>query len=156
MNKKIKVHIKIDTGMGRIGFQPDNNGYNQVKEIFTLDGLLVEGIFTHFACADNSDKTSTYNQKQKFLEFYDKLKAEGYSVSLCHMYNSASVIDLDENCGDMVRCGIMAYGLYPSEDVNKDFTLYPAFEFKSSISFVKNVKKALQSVTVQPMLQKRI
>lgn len=141
IGKKIKVHIKIDTGMGRIGFPSDENGYNQVKEVFALEGLIVEGIFTHFACADSLNKTSTYNQKQKFLAFYDKLKAEGYSVSLCHMYNSASVIDLDENCGDMVRCGIMAYGLYPSEDVNKDFTLYPAFEFKSSISFVKNVKK---------------
>lgn len=141
MNKKIKVHIKIDTGMGRIGFQPDDEGYSFIKEIFTLDGLFVEGIFTHFACADSADKTSTYNQKQKFLAFYDRLKSEGYSVPLCHMYNSASVIDLDEDCGDMVRCGIMAYGLYPSEDVSRDFTLYPAFEFKSSISFVKHVKK---------------
>ena len=141
MNKKVKIHIKIDTGMGRIGFQPDDDGYNQVKEIFTLDGLLVEGIFTHFACADSVDKTSSYNQKQKFLQFYQRLKDDGYSIPICHMYNSASVIDLDENCGDMVRCGIMAYGLYPSEDVSRDFTLYPAFEFKSSISFVKNVEK---------------
>ena len=141
MNKKVKIHIKIDTGMGRIGFQPDDDGYNQVKEIFTLDGLLVEGIFTHFACADHIDKTSTNNQKQKFLQFFQKLKDDGYSIPICHMYNSASVIDLDENCGDMVRCGIMAYGLYPSEDVSRDFTLYPAFEFKSSISFVKNVEK---------------
>ena len=141
MDKKVKIHIKIDTGMGRIGFQPDDDGYNQVKEIFSLEGLIVEGIFTHFACADCVDKAPTYNQKQKFLAFYDKLKSDGYSVPLCHMYNSASVIDLDENCGDMVRCGIMAYGLYPSEDVSRDFTLYPAFEFKSSISFVKNVQK---------------
>ena len=59
MNKKVKIHIKIDTGMGRIGFQPDGDGYNEIKEIFTLDGLDVEGIFTHFACADSIDKTST-------------------------------------------------------------------------------------------------
>ena len=82
MNKKVKIHIKIDTGMGRIGFQPDDDGYNQVKEIFTLDGLLVEGIFTHFACADSIDKTSAYNQKQKFLQFCQKLKEIGYAVKL--------------------------------------------------------------------------
>lgn len=141
MNRTVTVHIKIDTGMGRIGFQPNENGYNQVKEIFSLDGMNIEGIFTHFACADSLDKTSANNQKQKFLEFCDKLKSEGYSVPICHMYNSASVIDLDGYCGNMVRCGIMSYGLYPSEDVNKEFKLYPAFEFKSSISFVKNVSK---------------
>lgn len=139
--KTVKVHIKIDTGMGRIGFQADAEGYNQVKDVFSLDGLNVEGIFTHFACADAADKTSVNNQKQKFLEFTDKLNDEGHSVTFRHMYNSASVIDLDGYCGEMVRCGIMAYGLYPSDDVNKNFKLYPAFEFKSSISFVKEVKK---------------
>ncbi len=137
----VKVHIKIDTGMGRIGFQADAEGYANVKEVFTLKGLEIEGIFTHFACADFTDKTYTNNQKQKFLEFTDKLSIEGYSVKIRHMYNSASVIDLDGYCGEMVRCGIMAYGLYPSDDVNKDFKLYPALEFKSSISFVKNVEK---------------
>ena len=141
LNKKATIHIKIDTGMGRIGFQPDENGYNQVKEIFTLDGLNVEGIFTHFACADALDKTSANAQKAKFLDLYNKLTNEGYSIPLVHMYNSASIIDLDYDCGNMVRCGIMAYGLYPSNEVNKEIKLYPAFEFKSSISFVKNVKK---------------
>ncbi len=141
MNKKIKAHIKIDTGMGRIGFQADKKGYSEVKEIFNLDGLFVEGIFTHFACADSLDKTSVNNQKAKFLEFCDRLTAEGYSVSITHMYNSASIIDLDKNCGDMVRCGIMSYGLYPSPEVSREIKLYPALEFKSSISFVKNVTK---------------
>ncbi len=141
MDTTSKVHIKIDTGMGRIGFQADAEGYAQVKEVFALKGLDIEGVFTHFACADFTDKTSTNTQKQKFLDFTNKLFSEGYSVKIRHMYNSASVIDLDGYCGEMVRCGIMAYGLYPSEDVNKDFKLYPALEFKSSISFVKNVEK---------------
>ena len=141
MNKKATIHIKIDTGMGRIGFQPDENGYNQVKEIFTLEGLNVEGIFTHFACADALDKTSANAQKVKFLDLCNKLTSEGYSIPIVHMYNSASIIDLDHDCGNMVRCGIMAYGLYPSDEVSKEIELYPAFEFKSSISFVKNVEK---------------
>ncbi len=141
VGKVVNVHIKVDTGMGRIGFQADGNGYAQVKEVFALQGLNIEGIFTHFACADFADKTSANTQKQKFLDFTDKLNSEGYSVKIRHMYNSASVIDLDGYCGEMVRCGIMAYGLYPSDDVNKEFKLYPALEFKSSISFVKDVEK---------------
>jgi alanine racemase len=141
IKQKATVHIKIDTGMGRIGFQADENGYNQVKEIFSLEGLNIEGIFTHFACADARDKTSANAQKVKFNALCNKLTNDGYSIPLVHMYNSASIIDLDHDCGNMVRCGIMAYGLYPSDEVSKEIKLYPAFEFKSSISFVKNVKK---------------
>ena len=141
VGKKADVHIKIDTGMGRIGFQADENGYNEVKSLFNLEGLNITGIFTHFACADMKDKTFTENQKKKFIDFTDSLTNEGYSIPMRHMYNSASVLDLDGYSGEMVRCGIMAYGLYPSDDVNKETRLYPAFEFKSSISFVKEVKK---------------
>ncbi|MBR5247283.1 MAG: alanine racemase [Clostridia bacterium] len=141
IGRKADVHIKIDTGMGRIGFQADENGYDEVKSLFDLGGLNITGIFTHFACADMKDKTFTENQKKKFLDFTDKLNNDGYSIPMRHMYNSASVLDLDGYSGEMVRCGIMAYGLYPSDEVNKETTLYPAFEFKSSISFVKNVKK---------------
>ena len=141
IGKKVDIHIKIDTGMGRIGFQTDDNGYEEVKEIFNLEGLNVTGIFTHFACADMKDKTFTENQKKKFLDFTDKLINEGYKFPIRHMYNSASVLDLNGYSGEMVRCGIMAYGLYPSDEVSKEIELYPAFEFKSSISFVKTVKK---------------
>ncbi len=141
IGKKADVHIKIDTGMGRIGFQTDENGYNEVKSLFDLEGLNITGIFTHFACADMEDKSFTENQKKKFLDFTDKLINEGYSIPIRHMYNSASVLDLDGYSGEMVRCGIMAYGLYPSDEVSKEITLYPALEFKSSISFVKDVKK---------------
>ncbi len=141
MGKKADVHIKLDTGMGRLGFQTDDEGYVQVKSVFQLDGLNVTGAFTHFACADTSDKASANSQKQKFIDFTDKLIDEGYEIPTRHMYNSASVMELAGYAGEMVRCGIMAYGLYPSDEMNKDYKLYPAFEFKSSISFVKNVKK---------------
>lgn len=141
IGKKANVHIKIDTGMGRIGFQTDSNGYSQVKEVFSLEGLNISGAFTHFACADSKDKTSALNQKKKFLEFTDKLIEQGYSIENRHMYNSASVMELDGYPGEIVRCGILAYGLYPSNEMSTEFKLFPAFEFKSSISFVKNVKK---------------
>lgn len=138
MGKTTTVHIKIDTGMGRIGFQPDEQSYEDIKKIFALDGLSVAGIFTHFACADNPDKTSAENQRKKYLEFTDRLIADGYKFRR-HMYNSAAVMELDGFVGDSVRCGIMMYGLYPSEEMSREFKLYPAMELKSSISFVKNV-----------------
>ena len=140
MGKNATVHIKIDTGMGRIGFQPSEQSYEDIKKIFALDGLSVAGIFTHFACADNPDKTSAENQRIKYIELTDKLIADGYNFRR-HMYNSAAVMELDGFVGDSVRCGIMMYGLYPSEEMSREFVLYPAMELKSSISFVKDVSK---------------
>lgn len=138
MGKKATVHIKIDTGMGRIGFQPNEQSFEEIKKIFDLDGISVAGIFTHFACADHPDKTSAEKQRKKYLEFTDKLIAEGYKFRR-HMYNSAAVMELDGYAGDSVRCGIMLYGLYPSAEMSRDFVLHPAMELKSSISFVKDV-----------------
>ena len=141
LDKTAKVHIKIDTGMGRIGFQPDENERELVKSIFDLDNIFVEGAFTHFANADSADKTSANSQKKKFLDFTDSLINEGCKIPIRHMYNSASSMELDGYAGEMVRCGIMLYGLYPSEEMNKDYKLFPALEFKSHISFVKTVEK---------------
>ena len=141
LGKTAKVHIKIDTGMGRIGFQPDENGEKLIKSVFALDNIFIEGAFTHFANADSADKTSAKLQKKKFLDFTDKLINEGYNLPIRHMYNSASAMELDGYAGEMVRCGIMLYGLYPSEEMNKDYKLFPALEFKSHISFVKTVDK---------------
>ncbi len=141
LGKIAKVHIKIDTGMGRIGFQPDVDGEMLIKSVFELENLSVDGAFTHFACADFEDKTSANAQKEKFLNFTDKLISEGYKFPIRHMYNSASAMELTGYAGEMVRCGIMLYGLYPSDEMNKDYKLYPALEFKSSVSFVKSVKK---------------
>lgn len=141
LGKVAKIHIKIDTGMGRIGFQPDENGENDIKSIFDLPNLQIDGAFTHFANADSKDKTSANSQKEKFLKFTDKLISEGYNFPIRHMYNSASTMELEGYAGEMVRCGIMLYGLYPSEEMSKEYKLYPALEFKSSVSFVKSVKK---------------
>jgi alanine racemase len=141
LGKTAKVHIKIDTGMGRIGFQPDEDGEMQIKSIFTLDNITIDGAFTHFANADTTDKTSANLQKKKFLDFTDKLINEGYKFPIRHMYNSASAMELDGYAGEMVRCGIMLYGLYPSNEMDKNYKLFPAIEFKSHVSFVKTVGK---------------
>lgn len=144
LKRNAKIHIKIDTGMGRIGFQPDENGKNQIKEIFSLEGITVEGAFTHFATADNTDKAFANEQKAKFLELTDTLINEGYEIPVRHMYNSASAMELEGYAGEMIRCGIMLYGLYPSEEMSKEYKLYPALEFKSHISFVKAVGKGFK------------
>ena len=141
LNKTAKVHIKIDTGMGRIGFQPDENDEMLIKSVFELDNIFVEGAFTHFANADTTDKTSANAQKKKFIDFTDNLINDGYEIPIRHMYNSASTMELDGYAGEMVRCGIMLYGLYPSSEMNKNYKLFPALELKSHISFVKNVGK---------------
>ncbi len=136
--KTAKIHIKIDTGMGRIGFQPDEASLKEIKEIFSLPCVEVTAIFTHFACADCADKASAENQRKIFLDFTDKLSADGYKFKR-HMYNSAASMELNGYCGDIVRCGIMMYGLYPSSEMNREFPLLPAMELKSSISFIKEV-----------------
>ena len=141
LGKTAKVHIKIDTGMGRIGFQADENDEALIKSIFALDNILVEGAFTHFANADTADKTSANSQKKLFLDFTDNLINQGYNFPIRHMYNSASAMELDGYAGEMVRCGIMLYGHYPSNEMDKNYKLYPALEFKSHISFVKTVDK---------------
>ena len=140
LGKTARVHIKVDTGMGRIGLQPDTDGVETVKRIAALDDLVIDGIFTHFACADAADKTSCNRQKERFLSFLGALEAAGVHIPLRHMCNSAGIIDFDGGFLDMVRSGIMTYGLYPSEEVNKaDFPLYPAMSLKSHVAFVKTV-----------------
>lgn len=139
LGKKAGVYIKIDVGMGRLGFQPDENGEEQIKKLFSLSGLNILGAFAHFPCADSADKTATEKQRQKFFDFTDKIICDGFPLPCRHIYNSAAAISLDGKHGDMVRCGIVTYGLYPSDELNDVCALYPAMELKSSISFVKDV-----------------
>ena len=140
--KKAKIYLKIDTGMGRIGFQPDEKDFENIKQVFSYKGLDILGAFTHFACADCADKASAENQKKKFIDFTQKLIDSGCPLPVRHMYNSASIMELGgEYKGEMVRSGIMTYGLYPSEEMNKSYPLYPALELKSSIAFIKDVSK---------------
>ncbi len=135
--KKASIHIKIDTGMGRIGFRTTDDELETINRIFELENVRVVALFTHFACADSSDKASALRQKKLFLDFTDKIiSANGYVKR--HMYNSAASMEMGGYPGEIVRCGIMMYGLYPSEEMDRSFSLLPALELKSSISFIKD------------------
>lgn len=142
MGKTAKIHIAVDTGMGRIGFQPNDESVKEIKKVSLLPNIDINGIFTHFACADERDKTSCNAQKQLYLGFLEKIAANGIKIPVRHMDNSAGIIDYNSDFLDMVRVGIMTYGLYPSEEVNKnDFPLEPALEIISHVTFVKKVPK---------------
>lgn len=152
-NKKLRVHIKVDTGMGRLGllagiFPSGLNCCNKsagaaVREacaIASLPGLEVEGIFTHFAAADSADKENTGRQLEIFLEFVEGLRRAGLEVPVKHAANSAALLDMPETHLDMVRPGIILYGLYPSPEVKKNrVVLKPAMQVKTRISHLKNV-----------------
>lgn len=139
--KKAAVHIKVDTGMGRIGFRPVEQSVELVKEICSLPGLSVEGVFTHFACADEADKTSANQQEEKFVAFLKMLEQAGVQIPLQHVCNSAAIIDFDDRYFNLVRSGIMTYGLYPSEEVCKNaVALIPALALKSHVAFVKTIQ----------------
>lgn len=139
MGKSAKVHIKIDTGMGRIGFQPTADDLNEIEKIFNLPNVEVTGIFTHFATADEADKSFTMEQYKKFRFVTDALNQKGHTDLIRHCGNSGAILDLPQVQLDMVRAGIILYGLLPSNQVSKSLNLMPAMSIKTHISFVKNV-----------------
>ena len=150
--KKLNVHIKVDSGMGRLGLllkepaaggQSDQPNLSPVQEVLTisrLPGLAVEGIFTHFATADSTDKSYARRQLEKFLDFANLLRREGLEPPLVHAANSGALIDIPDSHLDMVRPGIATYGLYPSDEVNKrNLDLKPVMTLKSRIIHIKQV-----------------
>lgn len=150
--KRLAVHVKVDTGMGRVGFlAPDLQtvgGMDSVAEIegiARLEGLVPEGIYTHFAAADSRDKTSARRQFKRFMETTAALAEKGVAFPLRHAANSGAVIDLPETHLDMVRPGIAVYGLYPSDEVDKArIRLAPAMMLKARIAQVKAVPAGFQ------------
>lgn len=140
LGKKARVHIKADTGMGRIGFQPCDESAEIIKEIASLNNIEIDGMFTHFACADSKDKASVNRQIERFTNFVAKVKSEGVSLPIVHCYNSASIVDFDKPLFDMVRCGIITYGLEPSDEVSKtNIKLQKVMSIKSHVAYVKKV-----------------
>ncbi len=147
----IKVHIKVDTGMGRLGIPSDGLPLQnreetaataqQVIDIAALPGLEAEGLFTHLACADHRDKTHARGQVALFNELIKKLEEAGLKIPFCHAANSAATIEIPEAHFDMVRPGISLYGLWPSGEVDKKLIdLRPAMTVKSTVIQVKNVE----------------
>lgn len=142
--KEVPIHIKIDTGMSRLGFPCKKNIIEEIIKISKLDGIKIEGIFSHFACADEVNKDSTYKQLEIFLQIVSLLEKEDIYIPIKHISNSAGIIDIPEGNLDLVRCGIATYGLYPSRDVNhQDVELIPAMTLKTHISFVKEVEQGV-------------
>lgn len=140
LDKTVKIHIKIDTGMGRLGFLPSDETIEEILNINSLSNIEIEGIFTHFARADEKDKTPTVEQFNKFMNVVNALEQRGLSIKLKHVSNSAAIIDMPEYNLDLVRPGIILYGLYPSDEVNRDkIKLKPVMALKAKISNVKIV-----------------
>lgn len=138
--KQAHCHIKVDTGMRRIGLEPDENGIAIVKQITALKELSADGIFTHFAASDETDKTSAEHQFKLFTDFTGRLEKEGIHFTYRHCANSAAVIDMPQVDLDMVRLGIAMYGMYPSDEVKKEKVgLFPALDLKSHITMVKEI-----------------
>ncbi|QQY80025.1 alanine racemase [Keratinibaculum paraultunense] len=142
LGKNSKIHIKIDTGMGRIGFLPNKNSIEEIIKISKLPNLKIEGIYTHFAKADEKNKEYTTSQFKKFMYVVNELEKNGINIPTKHVSNSAAIIDLPQYNLDMVRAGIMLYGYYPSDEVDKDkVILKPAMTLKAKVSNVKMVPK---------------
>lgn len=148
VGKKAKVHIKVDTGMGRIGITPDEEGLEFVRFLIVHPELEVEGIFTHFAKSDETDKTSANHQLELFQDFIKKIQTElGITIPVKHCSNSAAILEMPQANMDMVRAGITTYGLYPSEEVSKDIVpLRAAMSLYSHIVYCKTIH-AGQSVS---------
>ena len=148
VGQKAKVHIKVDTGMGRIGITPDEEGLEFVRFLMEHPELEVEGIFTHFAKSDETDKTSANHQLELFQNFIDKIQTElGITIPVKHCSNSAAILEMPQANMDMVRAGITTYGLYPSEEVSKDIVpLRAAMSLYSHIVYCKTIH-AGQSVS---------
>lgn len=141
MGQRVKVHIKLDTGMSRIGMQPTAESVEEILSISQLSGIELEGLYTHFAAADETDKTFTHEQAARYLWMVEALAKKGVEFPLKHVSNSAGIIDLPEYNLDMVRAGIMLYGLNPSGDVNlKAVDLKEVMTLKARISHVKDLE----------------
>lgn len=142
--KKAKIHIKIDTGMSRIGYSDTKESVEEIKRITELPGIEIEGLFSHFARADEKDKSSTKDQLKRFLTFADTLNREQIHIPVLHISNSAGILDVADARLNMVRCGIATYGIYPSEEVNQDeIHLIPAMELISHVIYIKKVEEGV-------------
>lgn len=136
------IHIKIDSGMSRIGFQADEDTTEVIAGIAKLPNIEIEGIFTHFATADEADKSATFEQLRLFRQVVDGVEAKGISIPIKHCSNSAAIAEIPEANMNMVRAGIILYGLWPSDDVSREhMDLQPVMSLKSHISYIKELEQ---------------
>ena len=142
LHKTVYFHIKIDTGMGRIGFPVSEESADTIADIEKLPGVELEGMFTHFAKADETDPAFTQEQHEKLVWMQDALERRRLQISCLSCDNSAGIIDFPEFRHSLVRAGIALYGMYPSDEVDQNAVpLKPALELISHISYVKDVQE---------------
>ncbi len=138
-HKKARVQIKVDTGMGRIGFLPEV-AVDAIRAVANLDSIEVTGVYSHFATSDESNKEFARRQLLGFKKIVAAVKDLGLTSVLFHMANSGAILDMPDTFFDMVRPGIMSYGYYPSPDTSESVDIRPALNLKSSVALIKNVK----------------
>ena len=142
LGKTVHIHLALDTGMSRIGFSDSQESLEEIAALEKIPNLKIEGIFTHFARADEEDITPAVEQFEKFMTFTERLKERGVHIPMKHCSNSAGIIRLPQANLNAVRAGITIYGIYPSKEVERDvIRLLPAMELKSHVSFVKTLPK---------------
>ena len=140
-NEVVYIHIPIDTGMSRIGYQVTEETAQTIEEIAKLPNLVIEGIFTHFAKADEEDPNPTYEQISKFKQIISMLELRGIDIPLKHCSNSAGIIEFPDANMNLVRAGITMYGMWPSEEVSREkVALRPVMSLKSHISYIKDLE----------------
>lgn len=143
LSKTAYAHIKIDTGMSRIGFLPNEESLETIEKIFCLDNLEITGVFTHFSTADEADKSFTAEQYRRFRYVTDAIEKSGHTGLIRHCANSAAIIDMPQYQLDMVRSGIITYGMFPSTEVSNDIDLKPAMTIKSQIIHIKTLDEGI-------------
>ena len=138
MGRNVKIHVKVDTGMTRLGIAPEDAG-EFCAYAAAQPNIEIEGIFTHFATADSQDKTQAQKQFSRFLEATASVAAKGINIKIRHCANSAATLDMPEAHLDMVRPGIILYGLHPSDETSRPIDLQPAMQLKARFSMIKTV-----------------
>lgn len=137
-SKKARVHLKIDTGMERIGVRAEN-AIQFIEKVASLKHLEIVGIYSHFASSDEKDKTFTYQQLELFDTLLKKISALGLDIPYKHIANSGAILDFPESYYSMVRPGIILYGLYPSTETSQKIKLKPVLSLKSKVVYLKEV-----------------
>ena len=139
-NKTVHIHIALDTGMTRIGYADIPESVEEIKKIAELPNLEIEGMFTHFARADEYDRSPAMVQLERYQDFSKRVEEAGVDIPLHHCSNSAGIIRVPEANLSIVRAGITIYGIYPSSEVERDIVkLAPVMELKSHITYIKDV-----------------
>lgn len=140
LNLECKIHFAVDTGMSRIGYQVTEEAAEEMTQLSSLPHIMVEGIFTHFARADEKDKTATYRQIDLFQKMISMLEKRGLIIPIHHCSNSAGIVEVPEANMDLVRAGITLYGLWPSEEIDKTrIDLKPALSLVTHVAYVKDL-----------------